>query len=457
MARDTWYRLDNIGKFYSSQAGSSAQTVFRYAATLSDEIDPEILQHALDETVTVFPGFNVCLRSGMFWHYLEQATERPLVQEENLPICFGLHIHVKSVLFRVSYYRNRINLEVSHMVSDGRGTLSFFKALLYAYLQERYDIEDVAPEYDGSDYEKSEDSFNKYYEREKAASERTPKVFRLSGWRDIADPTFMEYHLPSQDVLALARSFGVSVTALVIAVIMCSIRSEMPHRSRSRAIRLDVPVDLRQFFKSTTVKNFFGLAFVTYVPGAEDESVQDVAKQVHTQLKFSTDPEQLKSRMNRMIKFEKNPVLRLAPLFVKDIALDIANRITARKTTTTLSNLGQVHIDERLASYIRDMNVLTSTTGINFLLCSFGGDLSIGISTVYSNPSVIKSICRYFSGQGIEGYININKTSEEVAEDMLETKIETSVKRLGGQIPEQDDVVEDSVAAGGETEHEALR
>ena len=47
MARRTWYRLDNIGKFYSSQAGSAAQTVFRYAATLADDVDPVLLQCAL--------------------------------------------------------------------------------------------------------------------------------------------------------------------------------------------------------------------------------------------------------------------------------------------------------------------------------------------------------------------------------------------------------------------------
>ena len=74
MARDTWYRLDNVGKFYSSQAGSSAQTVFRYAATMQDDVDPAALQHALEKTAGVFPNFNVCLRSGMFWHYLEQSA-----------------------------------------------------------------------------------------------------------------------------------------------------------------------------------------------------------------------------------------------------------------------------------------------------------------------------------------------------------------------------------------------
>ena len=435
MARATWYRLDNVGKFYSSQAGSSAQTVFRYAATMADDVDPAALQRALDRTVDVFPGFNVCLRSGMFWHYLEQAPRPPAVMQENLPICFGLHVDAKSVLIRVSWFRARINLEVSHMVSDGRGSLSFFKALLYAYVEERYGVEGLPQEYDGSDHQKAEDSFDKYFERDKAASTHAPKVYRLTGWRDAADPTYLEYHLPVRSVLDLARRHGVSLTSLVIAAIMCAIRAEMPRRERHRAIRLDVPVDLRQHFKSTTTKNFFGLAFVSYVPGDEDEPVERIAAKVQEQLRVATDPESLKPHMNRMIALEKNPLLRLAPLFAKDFILGLANRLAARDVTTTMSNLGPIRIDERLAPYIRDVNILTSTTGLNFLMCAFGDDLSIGISTVYSNPDVIKNICRFFSGQGIEGRININKTKEEVAEDRLEAKIEASVKRWGGQTP----------------------
>lgn len=434
MARNTWYRLDNIGKFYSSQAGSSAQTIFRYSATLVDEVDPAILQNALEKTVDIFPGFNVTLRSGMFWHYLEQAAERPLVQKENLPICFGLHVHAKSVLFRVSYYRKRINVEVSHMISDGRGTLSFFKALLYLYLQQRYQIEDVSLEYDGSDFQKSEDSFNKYYERDKAAATHAPKVYRLSGWRDETDPTFMEYHVSAQKVLELARSYNVSLTSLIIAAIICAVRSEMTQRDRKRSIRIEVPVDLRQFFESTTVKNFFGLAFISYTPGAEDEPIEKVAAHVHEQVKLATQPEHLKSRMNRMIALEKNPLLRFAPLFVKDAALEVAARFASRGTTTTVSSLGRISFDERLANYVSDINVLTSTTGLNFVICTFADDLSIGISTIYSNPDIIKKVCRYFSSKGIEGHININKTKEEIAEDWRETKLETSVKRLGDQV-----------------------
>jgi NRPS condensation-like uncharacterized protein len=433
MARDTWYRLDNIGKFYSSQTGNSVQTVFRYSATLTEDIDAEILQYALDKAVEVYPSFNVCLRSGIFWHYLEQASHPPLVQEENLPICFGLHVDTKSVLFRVSYYHTRINLEVSHIVSDGRGALGFFKELLYNYLQERHGVDGVNRKHNGSHYEQAEDSFDKYYEREKAATVTTPKVYRISGWHDTTNPLFLEYHIPVDAVLDLARSQDVSITALLIAAIMCAIRSEMPRRDRHKTIRVDVPVDLRQHFESATAKNFFGLAFVSYIPGDSDEPVEVVAKKVYAQLKVVTAAEELKPRMNRMISHTKNPLFRLSPLFAKDFVLNYAARLSRRNTTTTVSNLGKIDIDERLACFIRDINILSSTLGIKYTLCSFGNDLSIGISTVYSNPAIIRNFCRYFSAQGIKGRINSSKSSVKVVKDERETQGKTRIKRLDGQ------------------------
>ena len=92
----------------------------------------------------------------MFWHYLEQSDGRPLVEPEHLPICSRLHYGPKSMLFRVSYFRNRVNLEVSHIISDGRGAINLFKSLLHAYIAERYDVPGVPSDYDGSDSDKAE-------------------------------------------------------------------------------------------------------------------------------------------------------------------------------------------------------------------------------------------------------------------------------------------------------------
>ena len=204
----------------------------------------------------------------------------------------------------------------------------------------------------------------------------------------------------------------------------------MPRRERHRPIRIDVPVDLRQHFQSATAKNFFGLAFLSYTPGESDEPVEEIARQMGSQLKKATDPDHLKLRMNRMIALEKNPVLRFAPLFLKDLVLEVASRAAERTSTTTVSNLGVVRLDERMAPYVRNMNVLTSTRGLKFTLCSYGDDLSVGISTAFSNHNVEKNLVRFFSSQGIEGYLNYSKSREEAAEDRLEAQFEESVKKL---------------------------
>lgn len=445
MARRTWYRLDNIGKFYSSQAGRSSQTVFRYSAELEDDIAPDILQHALDHAIAQFPSFNVHLLNGMFWHYLEQSDGRPLVEPEHLPICSRLHYGPKSMLFRVSYFRNRVNLEVSHIISDGRGAINLFKSLLHAYIAERYDVPGVPSDYDGSDSDKAENSFDKYYEKDKAGAAPGTKIYRLAGPIDRDAPTFMEYHVSASKVLGAAHQCGVSLTSYLIAAILCAIRDVMPSRARNRAIRVDIPVDLRAFFRSETVRNFYGMTYVAYTPAdieadedsaktsatgpdatgdgqqsaartahgngmgglLTDEPLADIARHVQEQLDHATSRERVESHMNRMIALEKNPALRLAPSPAKDWVLELARFIADRETTTTVSNLGRVTLDERLARHVRSVSFLTTPASLNFTVCSFGDDLSIGISTIYHDLNVIKNLCRILATQGISGRMNI--------------------------------------------------
>jgi hypothetical protein len=61
---------------------------------------------------------------------------------------------------------------------------------------------------------------------------------------------------------------------------------------------------------------------------------------------------------------------------------------------------------------VKDVNIMTSTTNLSFEICSYGDDLSIGISTICMNPDVVKNFCRIFSARGIEGRINGNKTHD---------------------------------------------
>ena len=46
--------------------------VYRFSVTLTDMIEPELLQQALDIVLPKFDGFNVRMRNGVFWYYFEE-------------------------------------------------------------------------------------------------------------------------------------------------------------------------------------------------------------------------------------------------------------------------------------------------------------------------------------------------------------------------------------------------
>lgn len=432
MARPAWYRLDNIGKFYSAQAGRSAQTVFRISAELTESVDADMLQRALDETMEAFPGFNVVLRSGFFWHYLERAPGTPRVQEERLPICAPLHTGRGSVLTRVSFYGCRVNVEASHMISDGRGTLELFKMLVGTYLDLRYGAAGAAAPYGGSADEKTEDSFSKNYDKRASGKDAAPKPYRIRGWKDQAAPTFMELHVSAGALHEQAKAMGVSVTSLLIAAVICAIRAHMPAAERTRAIRMDVPVDLRRFFGSATLRNFFGLAYVSYVLGAEDEPLAAVAAQVQEQLARATEAPALKRRMMRMVKLEKNPFLRVAPLVLKDAILGLASKLSEGEVTTTVSSLGVITLPDAATSHVRGVSVLTTTSGINFVACTYGDDLSIGITSVYESNRIVRSLVGILDGLGIRGAINLNKDAAEVDAQLRRAQMESKLANIAG-------------------------
>ena len=87
MKKKQWYKLDNIGNYYSVTNNGSRQVVFRYSATLSENIDEHVLDQALEESIKYYPNFNCHLKRGLFWYYLEKADKRVKVSRENKKIC----------------------------------------------------------------------------------------------------------------------------------------------------------------------------------------------------------------------------------------------------------------------------------------------------------------------------------------------------------------------------------
>ena len=117
-----WRKLDNAALAFPLVTDKNDTRVFRFYCELKEEIKEETLQKALDRTMEKYPLFRAVLRKGLFWFYLERRDIPAVVKEEAGAPCSGLYIpDKKTLLFRVSYYKNRINFEVFHALTDGTG------------------------------------------------------------------------------------------------------------------------------------------------------------------------------------------------------------------------------------------------------------------------------------------------------------------------------------------------
>ena len=78
-----WDKLDNTAHLFPSIAGESMTNVYRISVELNEEVQREALQQALDIVLPKFDGFNVRLRTGVFWYYFEENGKKaPKVTEE---------------------------------------------------------------------------------------------------------------------------------------------------------------------------------------------------------------------------------------------------------------------------------------------------------------------------------------------------------------------------------------
>ena len=82
-----WRKLDNAAKLYSAASNKKDTRVFRFYCELKEQVQSELLQEALDQTLETFPTFLMVLRKGLFWHYLEPCNLRPVVKEEYKEPC----------------------------------------------------------------------------------------------------------------------------------------------------------------------------------------------------------------------------------------------------------------------------------------------------------------------------------------------------------------------------------
>lgn len=401
-----WRKLDNAALAFPAVTGKNDTRVFRFYCKLKEEVDGDVLQQALERTIEKYPLYQAVLRKGLFWFYLEQREIKATVKKEDRPPCSKLYIpDKKSLLFEVSYEKERINFEVFHALTDGTGAMKFLKELvknylIYAHTEEEFP--DLPEEEDVTEKDHEEDSFSQYYsEKIPKLKEKKETAARIPGRRLPQEEMHItEAVISVKETLEKSRKYGVSLTIFLTAVMLCAIQKEMPREKMGKWISLMVPVNLRNYFPSQSMTNFFGWIEVGY-HFEEQTKFEDVLFDVKDQFEKELTKERVGMRMNDWVRLEKNFFLRIVPLELKSLFLQIGANFGGKSITAVFSNIGVIRMPQAYEKYIERFGIFTSTGGFQLCTCSFKDQLVLGFTSKIPSMNIERNFFHILRQQGV--------------------------------------------------------
>ena len=320
-----WMRLDNAAKIYPAAKRRNWNNFFRLSATLTETVDVAVLRSALDVTV-------------------------------------------RRCAFRVLVYRDRIAVEFFHALTDGTGGLIFLKTLVAEYLTQKYGVaipaeNGVLGRLEEPDPEELEDSFL-HYAGDVTASRKEATAYHLSGTAERDGyKNLITMMLSADAVRACAKARGISVTELLCAAMMQAILNLQAEKVRDprrrKPVKVLVPVNLRSLFPSRTLRNFASYITPELDPRMGECSFEELCGEVHHRMGLENNRRTMRAKFAANVASEKSPVLRVMPLFIKNIAMKaVFDAVGECKSCLCLSNLGNVQLPEAMAPYVRRMDFI---------------------------------------------------------------------------------------------------
>ncbi len=320
-------------------------------------------------------------------------------------------------MFRVSYFNNRINLEIFHALSDGAGALWFIETLIFHYIILKYGnlLEGNIPnlDYRASMSQKTSDSFKKNYHKNigNRIKKRTKKIkaYQIKGTRlDEKRMKVIEGSMSVKDIMHISHEYETTLTVFLTSLFLYSIYKDMPVSKRNLTVVLSVPINLRKYYDSSTARNFFSTMNISYNFEKNSSDIKDIIRAVDSIFKENLTKEEIDFKLFKFMSLESNSLARVVPLPLKDISLKIADKINDRGITTSISNIGRINVPPEIKKYIKQFSVSVSAKMPKITLCSFEDRMLITFTSPFKETDIQRTFFQFLSDKGLEIEISSN-------------------------------------------------
>lgn len=418
-----WYKLDLSAIVYPTLQRRDFSSVYRLSVLLKEEINPQVLQQALDMTLPRFPTYKAAIRKGLFWRYLEPNNRPgPFVQEDVKNPCQPMYFKANNrYLIRVYYYKNRIALEAHHSLGDGTGgmcvlqtlTATYLRLLGYEGIENEGFVLDINAEPDKGELE---DAYMKYANARVCPPRPQEKAYHVHGTKEpFYTLNIIDGIMSTSEVMKVAKGYNATITEYLNAVLLHAllVRQEKEGTRRLRPVKIAMPVNLRRFFPSNTLRNFITMVYPGVDPRLGDYTFEEIVAHVHNYMRYYLNEKILRGDITTNAETQRHPLIRVVPLFIKDFAVkSFYARVQDRNSSAGLTNMGAVPVPEGMKQHIERFDIYMGqpfSNRTNCAIISFGDTLTVNFASSIVEADVERYFFRKLVQDGIHVKIESNR------------------------------------------------
>ena len=419
--KSSWRKLDNSAKIFPISSGKKYSTVFRLSALLKENIDKNTLEEAVKKTLKKYKSFKVKMKEGFFWYYLEENFKEPIIEEEKEYPCKYIEPKTNNgYLFKVTYFEKKINIDIYHALTDGGSGTVFFREIIYTYLELKHKDEFENNERIARKIEDYiEDSYIKNYNKKLSKRYQSGKAFEVKG-KKIKLGAISAIHeiIDLEDVKREAKKYQATITQYLTSVLIYSIYNAN-YKSSKRPIKTCIPVNLKKYFPSDTMSNFF--SYITIVTNKEEiTSFENLLEFVKKEFKEKLSEEEIIKTMSANVKLGNNLFIKSIPLILKKIIVRLSYMEIRKYTTITYSNIGRIGIIGDYQKYIDYFLMLIAPEPVEKIKCSscsFENKMVFTFTSILNSNKIEKFFYEFLKSQNIKVEIESNGVLDDISKE----------------------------------------
>lgn len=421
-SRKVWYKLDLSAIVYPTLQRRDFSSVYRLSVVLKEEIQPAVLQQAVDIALTRFPTYKTAIRKGLFWRYLEPNNRPgPFVQKDIRNFCMPMPFKAGSrYLLRIYYYGCRISLEAHHSLGDGSGGMCVLQTITAVYLRllgheisNGYFVMDVNEE---PDPEELEDAYMRYANASVCPARLGEKTYRVRGTKEpFYTFNVIDGIMSVKEVMAVSARYHATITEYLNSVLLYALlqKQQSEWHLKLRPVKIAMPVNLRRFFPSKTLRNFITMIFPGIDPRLGDYTFEEIINQVHHYMRYYINEKFLRGDITTNASTQRNPLIRVVPLFLKDFVVRMFyTKVQDKNSSAGLTNMGALRVPEDMKPFIERFDIYMGqpfSSRTNCAIISFEDTLTINFASSIMETDVERYFFRKLVKDGIHVTIESNR------------------------------------------------